>query len=117
MKEVLVTGKYKTTERFPVSTGSPQQNMATHENYMVALCKLGKLEMVRQAIAHGASVNSKRDGITCLMAAVAKSHVKIVSLLLEHPEIAVNAKDDSNQAGINFVVKPLAACLGARAMS
>ena len=91
--------------------------MAAHENYMVALCKLGKLEMVRQAIGDGASVNSKRDRITCLMAAVAKSHVKIVSLLLEHPEIAVNAKDDSNQAAINFVVKPLAACLGAWAMS
>ena len=76
--------------------------MAAHDNYLVALCKLGKLDKVRQAIADGASVNSKRNEITCLMAAVAKSHVEIVSLLLEHPEIAVNEKDDCNQAAIHL---------------
>merc|ERR1711971_753168 len=90
------------TERSPVSTWGQEQNMAAHDNYLVALCKLGKLDKVHQAIADGASVNSKRNGITCLMAAVAKSHVEIVSLLLEHHEIAVNEKDESNQAAIHL---------------
>ena len=62
------------------------------------LCYLGKLEEVRGAIAAGASVNSRGDrNVTGLMAAADISHVEIVSLLLKHPEIEVNAKDDFNQ--------------------
>ena len=75
--------------------------MTAQDRNLVQLCFYGKLKEVRDAIADGASVNRKgHRNSTCLIAAVVSCHWDIVSLLLEHPEIEVNAKDDNNQTAI-----------------
>ena len=72
--------------------------MTAQDRNLAQLCFYGKLEEVRDAIADGASVNRKgHRNSTCLIAAATSCHMEIVSLLLEHPEIEVNAKDDFNQ--------------------
>ena len=70
--------------------------MAAQDSNLVQLCFHGKLEEVRDAIADGVNRKGHRNS-TCLIAAAVSCHWDIVSLLLEHPEIEVNAKDDFNQ--------------------
>ena len=101
--------------------------MADRENYLVQMCYDGKLKEVRDAIADGASVNSTGNissagyNITCLMSAAMRwsfpfyrnccwtnscgnhDHVEVLSLLLKHPEIDVDAKDDDNLTAIHRV--------------
>ena len=58
------------------------------------LCRDGKLDEVRSALARGEDVNDKdSDGTTALMFAVWKKHNSIVKLLLDQPGVKTNEKN------------------------
>ena len=62
------------------------------------LCKEGRLEMLRTAVAQREDVNCRdKENRTTLFWAVFSGHTSIVRLLLKQPGIDVNVKD--NQAG------------------
>ena len=59
------------------------------------LCRDGKLDEVRSALARGEDVNDKDSlGMTALMLAVANSHNSIAKLLLEQPGVKINEKNN-----------------------
>ena len=67
-------------------------------------CLLGKLEEVKGALQQGGDPNTTGgpDNSSCLMVAVTMNFDKVVALLLAHPNIQVNAKDDDNEAALHF---------------
>ena len=73
----------------------------------VEICKKGTLEEVREALANGADVNERCEVFkgTSLINAVFDENEPLVSLLLQQPDIQVNAKDSHNNAG--FTMQPL----------
>ena len=61
--------------------------------HLANLCKEGKFGEVRAAIVRGADINESSDThITPLIGAVMGKHTAIVRLLLDQPELDVNAK-------------------------
>ena len=67
------------------------------------LCRDGKLDEVRAALARGGDVNDKdSDGRTALMWAVWKNNNSIVKLLLDQPAVKVNEKDDDGWTALHF---------------
>ena len=63
------------------------------------LCRDGKLEEVRRALARGDDVNSKGEfNTTGLMLAVWKNHNPVVRLLLEQPTVALNCIETGKTA-------------------
>ena len=63
------------------------------------LCRDGKLEEVRRALARGDDVNSKGEfNTTGLMLAVWKNHNPVVRLLLEQPAVALNCIETGKTA-------------------
>ena len=67
---------------------------AKAEKSLWKLCKDGKLDEVRSALARGEDVNDKdSDGITALMWAVRNKHNSIVKLLLDQQGVKTNEKD------------------------
>ena len=56
------------------------------------ICDVGKLQ---EALEAGSDPNSTdgHSNMTCLMRAVCRNHTEMVSLLLSHPEIKINAKN------------------------
>ena len=67
------------------------------------LCRDGKLDEVRAALARGGDVNDKDSyGRTALMMAVWNRHNSIVKLLLEQPALKVNEKNNSGFTGLHW---------------
>ena len=67
------------------------------------LCRDGKLEEVRRALARGDDVNSKGEfNTTGLMLAVWKNHNPVVRLLLEQPTVALNCIDQTGGTALHF---------------
>ena len=66
-------------------------------------CSAGKLEEVREELQAGADPNSTGGPrtSTCLMEASWKNHDEVVALLLAHPNIQVNAKDNDNDTALH----------------
>ena len=63
------------------------------------LCRDGKLEEVRRALARGDDVNNKGEfNTTGLMLAVWKNHNPVVRLLLEQPVVALNCIETGKTA-------------------
>ena len=68
------------------------------------------IEEIRNMLANGADVNGIKEstGTTILMEAVKRKRgdlvTKLVSLLLEQPDIQVNAKNKDNWTALHFVV-------------
>ena len=60
-------------------------------------CKDGKVEEVREALQQGADPNTDPN-YSCLMMAVAMHFDEVVTLLLAHPNIQVNAKNEYNRS-------------------
>ena len=70
------------------------------------LCKNGKLDEVRAALARGGDVNDKdSDGWTALMWAVFREHNSIVRLLLEQPAVKVNEKRIDGWTALHWAAK------------
>ena len=67
----------------------------------------GKMEDIRNILANGVDVNGKKEstGTTILMEAVRRKRGGLVSLLLEQPDIQVNAKNKDNWTALHFVVQ------------
>ena len=69
------------------------------------LCRDGKLDEVRAALACGGDVNDKDSyGRTALMMAVWTRHNSIVKLLLEQPALKVNEKDSGGQTALHYAM-------------
>ena len=68
------------------------------------ICDVGKLQELRQALEAGADPNSTdgHSNTTCLMAALRRNRTQMVSLLLSHPEIKINAKNRSGDTALHF---------------
>ena len=63
----------------------------------------GELQEFRQAFEAGADPNTLGPyGWTCLMIALLRDHTEVVSLLLSHPEIKINAKDRGGLTALHF---------------
>ena len=63
----------------------------------------GELQEFRQAFEAGADPNTLGpDGWTCLMIALLRDHAEVVSLLLSHPEIKINAKAIMGSTALHF---------------
>ena len=63
----------------------------------------GELQEFRQAFEAGADPNTLGpNGGTCLMIALLRNHTEVVSLLLSHPEIKINAKNRSGYTALHF---------------
>ena len=69
------------------------------------LCRDGKLDEVRAALACGGDVNDKDSyGLTALMMAVCKRHNSIVKLLLEQPAVKTNEKSNYGHTALHYAV-------------
>ena len=68
------------------------------------LCKDGKLDEVRSALARGEDVNDKNsiDGWTALMEAVNGRHNSIVKHLLDQPGVKINEKNNRGQTALHY---------------
>ena len=65
------------------------------------------MEDIRNILANGPDVNGKKEstGTTILMEAVRRKRGGLVSLLLEQPDIQVNAKNKDNWTALHYVVQ------------
>ena len=83
--------------------------MEDKENF-VEICRNASIldvTAVMEALENGADVNEKEldTESTGLMMAVQKNNEPLVSLLLQQPEIDVNAKDKDGYTALHFAVK------------
>ena len=70
---------------------------------MWELCRDGKLDEVRSALARGEDVNDKSpNGNTPLMFAVIRSHNSIVKLLLDQPGVKTNEKNNDDFTALHW---------------
>ena len=65
------------------------------------ICDVGKLQ---EALEAGSDPNSTdgHSNMTCLMAALRRNRTQMVSLLLSHPEIKINAKNRNGLTALHF---------------
>ena len=67
------------------------------------LCRDGKLDGVRSALARGVDVNDKDcDGSTALMCAVCRRDNSIVKLLLDQPGVKINVKSKYGYTALHY---------------
>jgi len=77
--------------------------MAEHQNNLLwKKCEAGKLEEAREAVQAGADPNTRLFNYTCLMTAAEENHDEVVALLLAHPNIQVNAKNQWNSTALHL---------------
>ena len=74
------------------------------------LCKDGKLDEVRSALACGEDVNDKDkdkdiNGWTALMWAICQSHNSIVKLLLDQPGVKTNEKNNHGGTALHLAAR------------
>ena len=79
--------------------------MAAQQNNFWDLCRLGKMEELRELLLAGADPNLRggRYNRTCLMEAIRRNHEAVVDLLLAQPSIEVNAKDNFDYTALHYV--------------
>ena len=79
--------------------------MAAQQNNFWDLCRLGKMEELRELLLAGADPNLRggRYNRTCLMEAIRRNHEEVVDLLLAQPSIEVNAKDNFDYTALHYV--------------
>ena len=76
-------------------------------------CLRGDLRLVKKHLDRGVDVNYHRGGISCLMAAVKEGqNYEIISLLLQQPEIDVNAQGNTGRRALHMA----AGCRGTPAI-
>ena len=76
---------------------------AKAEKSLWKLCKDGKLDEVRSALAHREDVNDKNcNGTTALMRAVNGRHNSIVKLLLDQPGVEINEKNINGATALHW---------------
>ena len=84
----------------------PSQNCKEYQGNMAPLwilCRDGKLDEVRSALACGEDVNNKKSGgNTALMLAVLKKHNSIVKLLLDQPGVKTNEKNNRGYTALHW---------------
>ena len=81
--------------------------MAAQQNNFWDLCRLGKMEELRELLLAGADPNLRggRYNRTCLMEAIRANHEEVVDLLLAQPSIEVNAKDNKNITALHLACR------------
>ena len=81
--------------------------MAAQENNLWVLCDFGNVEEVREALQAGGDPNTRGglDNKTCLMWAIIRGNEEMVDVLLEQPDIEVNAKDNSDSTALHWACR------------